>query len=54
MGKESKVERLKWYLKQIFPLTYVATFTEGNQRRLCVWRMWMGRSFNARYFNLAN
>jgi len=47
------VERLRWYLKQLLPLVYVTTFTENGRRRLCVWRMWMGHSFNERYFDLA-
>ena len=56
--KESKMERLKWYLKQLFPLHYMTTFTqvyEGgvDQRKLCSWRMWLGRSFFIQYFNLA-
>lgn len=47
------VNKLMWYVKQLFPLTYVTTFTEDNKRRLCIWRMWMGRCFNVRYFSLA-
>ena len=50
------MERLKWYLKQLFPLTYVATYSvpgEWHRRKLCIWRMWFGRCFNVRYFNLA-
>ena len=51
--RKSKMERVKWYLKQLLPLTYVTKFTENDKRRLCVWRMWLGRCFNVRYFNLA-
>lgn len=46
------MERVKWYIKQLFPLMYVATFKEDAKRRLCIWRMWLGRCFDVRYFNL--
>lgn len=58
--KKDKMERLKWYFKQILPLVYVSTFTEviaeskEEIRRLCIWRMWLGRSFNVRHFDLAS
>lgn len=48
------MERLKWCLKQFFPFVYVTTFSESGKRRLCIWRMWAGRCFNARYFDLAS
>jgi len=47
------VQKIIWYLKQLLPLTYVTTFTENGRRRLCIWRMWWGRSFAIRYFDLA-
>jgi hypothetical protein len=37
--------RLVWYLKQLLPLTYWTTYIEDGQRRFCIWRMWLGRSF---------
>lgn len=46
------MKKLIWYLKQIFPLKYDTTFTENNLRKLCIWRMWLGRCCNARYFEL--
>lgn len=48
------MERLKWYLKQLLPFIYVTTFTADSKRRLCIWRMWMGRCFAVRYFDLAS
>ena len=44
---------MKWYLKQLLPLTYVSRFAQDGKCRLCVWRMWMGRCYGARYFDLA-
>jgi hypothetical protein len=47
------MDKLIWYVKQLFPLLYVSTFTEEGQRRLCIWRQWFGCPFDVRYFNLA-
>ena len=47
-----KINRLIWYFKQLFPLKYVSTFTEKGVRKKCSWRMWMGKSFNVKYYNL--
>jgi len=54
------VRRLTWYVKQIFPFIYISTYMlnhdgekEVNKRQLCIWRMWLGRCFNVRYFDLA-
>lgn len=44
---------MKWYLKQLFPLSYETTYTEGGKRMLCQWRMWLGRSFDVRSWELA-
>lgn len=47
------MERLKWCLMQLLPFMYVTTFTgENGRRRLVVWRMWLGHSFDIRYFDL--
>ena len=39
------MERIKWYFKQLFPLTYAGTFTENGVRHLHIWKMWFGRCF---------
>jgi hypothetical protein len=44
--------KLSWYLKQLLPLIYVSEFKENGVHRLCIWRMWMGRAYNIRYFDL--
>jgi hypothetical protein len=40
-------ERIKWYIKQILPLTYRTKYrcSEGHQH-YTVWNMWLGRSYN--------
>lgn len=40
------MNRFKWYLKQLLPLTYRSRYrTSDGERRFCVWRMWFGRCF---------
>ena len=46
------MKKLIYYLKQLLPLFYVSTFTEKGQRKLCIFRMWFGHSFNVRYYDL--
>jgi len=47
------MQRISWYLKQLLPLVYVSKFTdEANIKRLCIWRMWLGRCFDVRWFVL--
>ena len=38
--------KLIWYLRQLLPLSYRAHYTASGQRHFCVWRMWLGRSFD--------
>ena len=46
------MRRIKWHLKQLLPLIYVSTFVQDGKRQLCIWRMWLGRCFNIRWFDL--
>lgn len=53
-------ERVKWYFKQLLPLTYVNEYTAEGQCDTChdrriviVWRMWFGRCFNVREWEIA-
>jgi len=47
------MERIKWYAKQLLPLRYESTYTENGRRWLTIWRMWFGRCFAVRNFQLA-
>ena len=40
------MNRVKWYLKQLLPLTYRTEFAEGGKRKVAVWNMWFGRCYN--------
>lgn len=30
----------KWYLKQLFPLTYRSHYGKGEEQYFCVWKQW--------------
>lgn len=38
-------KKIKWYIKQLFPLTYRTTYAVDGKQRFCVWKMWMGRCY---------
>lgn len=52
------MNKLIWYLKQLLPLQYVSEYIEmskqgkDDQRKLTIWRMWFGMSFNVRTWNI--
>ena len=41
-------ERIKWYFKQFLPLTYVSEYDENGKQKVTIWRMWFGRCFDIR------
>jgi hypothetical protein len=47
------LRKLEWYARQLLPLTYVSKYGQDNKTMLCIWRMWFGRCFNVRYYELA-
>jgi hypothetical protein len=38
--------KIKWYLKQLLPLTYRTTYLEKGSKYYTVWCMWFGQCFN--------
>jgi hypothetical protein len=42
------MQRLLWYIKQLFPFTYVTDYCEDEKHWVCVWKMWIGRCFDIR------
>ena len=47
-------ERVIWYMKQLLPLRYETIYGgTGGKRYLSIWRMWFGRCFNVRTWELA-
>ena len=43
---------IKWYLKQLLPLTYRSRYAEGGKEIFCVWNMWFGRCFNVESYEV--
>ena len=39
------LQKIKWFLKQLFPLTYTSYYKSGGQDILTIWKMWFGRSY---------
>ena len=52
MKDKMKGSGLKWYLKQLLPLTYRSRYTEGDKQIFCVWNMWFGRCFNVESYEI--
>lgn len=46
------MNKITWYLKQILPLTYVSTYRQNGNRKLSIWKMWFGKCFKIRQFDL--
>ena len=42
------VGKVIWYIKQLFPLTYISNYREDRQNKLAIWKMWFGRSYRIR------
>lgn len=45
---------MKWYLMQLFPFKYETVYHEGGQKKLTIWRMFMGRCFNIKNYNIVD
>ena len=41
-----------WYLKQLLPLMYVSKYKEDGKEYVSVWRMWFGKCFSHRKFEI--
>lgn len=37
---------MKWYIKQLLPMTYWTRYKEGGETRFVIWKMWLGRSYD--------
>ena len=50
-GEPIMRERIKWYARQLLPLTYRSHYSdEAGRRHFCVWKMWLGRCFDVEDF----
>ena len=40
------MEKIKWGLKQLFPLTYRSHYSCGGDQHFAVWKMWGGKVYD--------
>lgn len=49
------MKKIKFYLKQILPLTYYSKYrVQSGCIELAVWTQWFGKPFNIKRFALTN
>lgn len=46
------MDKLKWYLRQLIPHICYTTYTKNSIKYFCIWKMWMGRSYNITRFKI--
>jgi hypothetical protein len=46
-------ERIKWSVKQLFPLTYWCKCKEEDKDLIYTWKMWLGRSYDVRAWEVS-
>ncbi|SFL80926.1 hypothetical protein [Salibacterium qingdaonense] len=45
--------KIKWNLKQLLPFKYHTVHrTMSGQKKVTIWRMWMGRVFNSEQYTV--
>jgi len=47
------MDKLIWYLKQLFPMKYDTIYKEDGTWYVTIWRMWLGRCFAIKKYALA-
>lgn len=45
-------DKLIWYAKQLFPLTYISKYKENGQKKLSIWKMWFGYCYKIQTYDL--
>ena len=46
IGDNIKMNKIKWYFKQLLPLKWETNYWENGKHYHCNWRMFFGRCFN--------
>jgi len=52
MERNVLLDKIIWYFKQLLPLMYVTEYGEEGKQFVTVWRMWFGRCFNVRKWEI--
>lgn len=48
------MNEIKWYLKQLLPLTYRSICESEGKNYFCVWKMWFGKCYNIERYEIKN
>ena len=43
---------MKWYLKQLLPLSYNTVCTEKGQKKVYIWNMFLGKCYNVKAYEV--
>lgn len=46
------MSKTTWFLKQLLPLTYVSTYAEHGAKKLTIFKMWFGKCYKVRNYEL--
>ena len=47
------MSKTSWYFKQLLPLRYTTIYGRHDKVYLAIWRMWMGKCFKIKEYELA-
>jgi hypothetical protein len=50
---EKDMKKFVWALKQLLPFGYCSEYGTNGRKEVAVWRMWMGRCFAVRRWQVA-
>ena len=48
------MNKVIWYLKQLFPLCYNTEYIANNKKMVSTWKMWLGRCYGVREYEVMN
>ena len=48
------MSKIKWYFKQLLPLKFESKYIENGAQKLTLWKMWFGKCYNIRTYNIAD
>mgnify|MGYP000049373335 CR=1 FL=1 len=48
------MNKLKWALWQLLPMSYVSRFRDEDGPKIATWKMWLGRCYRVRFDRLAD
>jgi hypothetical protein len=50
--KGEKMNKVLWYVKQLFPMTYYTTYGVDDKQYFSIWKMWFGKCFHEVKFQI--